>query len=409
VVAALAAVGRLPEREALLVRSWAALVAGRHDEAKSLVDEALARFPDDLEALGQASSIQTQRYDYAGAIPYLERQVALEPEDGATQTTLANLLVELDRREELQRLVVLLEQRTSSPNQERALQWAYVGLGRPDAAVARARTRHERLGTAESRARLLAALGQAGRPAEAEPLVRANLADQPESWTAGVMLADVLAGQGRLREALRAVDEGAYQAQGVVLGDPPMVKAFLLAGLGGPAATWRAAERAVSEDPVEFAFLAIPLALAGDLSHAEEVAAHLPAGAVREQYEALRAWRKGDPLEAASRLGRMLAAGQSPPEGMSPAYLLAEVRSASSDDSGALAAVDRFRRSLPHGWWSGWARLRATLLAAKAHLALGNRDEARREVDRLLADLRRADPDLPLLAEARALRAAMPR
>jgi hypothetical protein len=46
-------------------------------------------------------------------------------------------------------------------------------------------------------------------------------------------------------------------------------------------------------------------------------------------------------------------------------------------------------------------------LKAQAHERLGEREKAIATVDRLLAAWKRADPDLPRLAEAKALRARL--
>jgi cytochrome c-type biogenesis protein CcmH/NrfG len=56
-------------------------------------------------------------------------------------------------------------------------------------------------------------------------------------------------------------------------------------------------------------------------------------------------------------------------------------------------------------WWPGPVTYpRSLLMLAGSLERLGRHDEAARTIERLLALWRRADPDLPLLAEAKALR-----
>jgi hypothetical protein len=74
------------------------------------------------------------------------------------------------------------------------------------------------------------------------------------------------------------------------------------------------------------------------------------------------------------------------------------------EPSEVAAAVERFHRMWPNWLWRGWAWSRSLLLAARAQERLGQPEEARASVERLLGVLRRADPNLRLLAEARALR-----
>ena len=409
VAVAMAAVDRLPAREALLVRSWSAHVEGRQAEAEALADEAVARFPDDLEALDQAAALRRAREDLAGTIPFVERLVALEPETGESQVDLVELLRALDRREELARLVARLEERTASPAVDRAVVRGYLGLGRPEDAVGRARARFEQLGNGVARRLLFGAYEDAGRYAEAEPLLRAMVDDHPDRPHYRFGLVNNLAAQGRLREALRELDEAESRAKGFGPGFADYLRSVLLTLGKDEAALWRAASRAVAADPLLDSTVAIALALRGDLAHAERLAPTLAAGTVRAQYEAVRAWRTGDSAEALGALQRQLETGSEPPGAFHPSYLVAEVSLASGNPAGALAAVDRYRRSKVEGYWRNVTTSRSGLLAARAHLALGHQEEARRELDRLLDGLRRADPDLPVLLEGRALRKTLGR
>jgi hypothetical protein len=93
--------------------------------------------------------------------------------------------------------------------------------------------------------------------------------------------------------------------------------------------------------------------------------------------------------------------------GLPPAYLIAEVSAAAGQDAETVAAVERFLRFPPRGFWRAFAYPRSLFLSAQAHARLGEREEARREIDALLTLWKRADADLSLLRQARALRARL--
>ena len=90
-----------------------------------------------------------------------------------------------------------------------------------------------------------------------------------------------------------------------------------------------------------------------------------------------------------------------------PWFFLATVHGEQGRDREALQATRRFLQAtimeIPHAF----SIPRARLLSARSLERLGERDEALREVDRLLALWKSADADLPELAEARALRARL--
>jgi hypothetical protein len=115
-------------------------------------------------------------------------------------------------------------------------------------------------------------------------------------------------------------------------------------------------------------------------------------------------WRRGERASASASLALLEQRDPWPDDAIAPAYLLAEVAGDGGDPSEVVAAAGRFQRMWPRGLWRGWAWSRSLLLEARAQARLGQPDEALAGVERLLAVLHRADPSLPLLAEARALR-----
>jgi tetratricopeptide (TPR) repeat protein len=76
----------------------------------------------------------------------------------------------------------------------------------------------------------------------------------------------------------------------------------------------------------------------------------------------------------------------------------------------AVKAMKRYRDdpvALEYTLIWGWAYPKSLYLVARCHEELGEPEKAREEVEKLLALWKNADSDLPLLAEARALRARL--
>ncbi len=137
--------GRLAEAEATLRRAvalqpWATLrndlaavltVRGRLDEAEALLGEVLADDPSSGEALTSLGKLRLMRGDPAGALPLLERAVALDPDVPLRRVLQARALSGLSRREEacaaLRRLPQALD-RSLAADVARA--WRDLGCGR---------------------------------------------------------------------------------------------------------------------------------------------------------------------------------------------------------------------------------------------------------------------------------------
>jgi hypothetical protein len=130
--------------------------------------------------------------------------------------------------------------------------------------------------------------------------------------------------------------------------------------------------------------------------------------AERELLGALVTWRSAGAAEALPALRRLArgdprAPADVPPE--APAWFAAECALQAEGGEAALADLHRFQRfHFPLGFWRAWAYPRSLVLEARLLDGLGRRDEARAALDRFGRLWRRADPDQPLLEEARSLR-----
>ncbi|HET9551746.1 MAG TPA: tetratricopeptide repeat protein, partial [Anaeromyxobacteraceae bacterium] len=405
---ALRAASRLPGRDAALVRALEDEIAGRPDDAIRRYEEILARQPDDRDALISAGGLHYARSEWAAASTYYERITSADPGNDFVLDGLVRCLGSLGKRDALRALLDRVRSEPPSPDRTEAIVRGLVWLGEPERAVEAAQRAVAAGGGVPAESLLSSALLVAGRFEEAEALQRRRIASVPKRVPSRWSLAMILAGEGRQREALRVLDEAERTGEGFTASDHAYVRAVVAAATMEPAAVWREAAKAAASNSSDEPRLAVLLALLGDVTHAREIGAAARPGSVeRDQLDALLVWRGGNPVAAQARLFAAEKRDPCPTAGLFPSHLLGEVASAAGDHRNVIGAAQRFGRLWPGGYWFGWASSRMLLLSARAHAALGERAEARTEVDRLLARLRRADPDLPLLGEARALRARL--
>ena len=320
----------------------------------------------------------------------------------------------LGRREDLRALLARVEAGPRSSLRSQALVQAHLWLGEPERALAAAREAVAERGEADV-GLLRIAFTATGDFTAAEAAARRDSRAHPGQARLAVNVARAQIGQGLLHEALRTVDGAATDGIRTSPSDAPgaqeagyrFTRAMLIAAGGDPAAVSREAVRIAAVDRTTYVGpLAVALALLGDDEHAAALAVEAPESA-REAVGAFASARAGNASSAVARLAALESRDPSPAGEIVPAYLMAEIASAAGDHREALAAVGRFRRLPPGGTWFPWAYLRSALIAARAHHALGDDAAARREVNRLLANLARANRDLPLLRDARVLRARL--
>lgn len=407
--AALRNLAHAPPKEAAIIRAWKAWTDGDGEQALSLLGEVLAAHPDDDQALELAGSLQAWRHQYAGALPFLERQLALDPWAERPLDDLVTALTALGRRADLEALVARLRARPPTAASVHALVRAAWWLGDRAEAEGAARAALEAGGGEAALGDLLRVLGGSGHPAEAEALVRPRLAETPDSPYLAMSLANAVAAQGRLAEALRTLDAAEALGPTVRRADYQFSRTYLVAGAGRPDLLWREAARTASLNPAWRSELSVLLALRGDPARAAELAAssRLEPMAAAEA-EALLAWRRdGAPARAVAALLALEERDPWPDAALPPAYLVAEASAAMDDPRQALAALDRFERVWPRGAWRTWAGSRAVWLRAWALDRLGRRDEARAPALALAAQVRKADPGLPIVRDLQALQARL--
>ena len=400
---------RVPAREKTLMLALRAHLDGDDAAALARYRDLLARYPDDKHASAFAADLLLARGDKAGALPFLEQSVAVDPFFERAVRDLVHTLGALGRKDALRERLAAWSRLPPNPALRGARVRGAVWLGDLDGALAAAR---ENLAGATDPSPLVdLAIVQFSRGEfkGSEETLRRAVQDFPGHARPFALVPMTVAAQGRRREAERLFDEENRQA----LDRPAKLNHFNRARLLGtavpPARLFSEVSAAAELDVEMAAALAADLALAGDVEHATVLARRLPPHTSdRELADAALAWRAGDLAGARDRLRALDALDPSPVYGLAPSFLLAELSGAAGDDTATLEAVRRFRSVWAHlGGRGGWTMPRALLLEARALARLGRGEAARAALDRLLAERARADEGDALLAEARVLRASL--
>ncbi len=410
--AAVRFIDRVPPKEQMLIRAWKAHFDGKDDAALEMLTSLIDQQPQDPEAVWEAGDLLYHRSDFAGALSFFERLLTLDPTHGWGLDHLVHGLGALRRREDLRRRV---ESWMGSPQNQttlHALSAAYGWLGDFPAAAAAARREAEVGGGLSAQEDLVFAGIVAGdyRRVEAEIHSLAT-PGSPAPAIGYYALAALDAYQGRRRQGLERFD-ALVRDLGEEAADALFhsFRAHYLAGDGGPGPVWEEARGLLATDPNAAAAHAVSLAYLGDLEHAAELAVHLRPGSPREQtYQAVVVWQRGERGEALRRLREIAARSPFDADfGIAPAYLHGELAARAGADAESVEALLDFQTLfLPTMMWRSWAYPRSQVLAAASLERLGRHAEALEQVDRFLAHWQGADPRLPLLKEARALRARL--
>jgi len=401
-------IDRVPAKERLLFQAWKAHVDGRASDAHALYARAAEAYPLDKEVLYLAGDLFLHEGNAAEALPWFERAVALDP---AWPEAQAHIILD-----------------------------ALPLLGRTDEALSRARRQVERFPGQRSRVMLLNALSSAGQQEEAVEVSRRAAAADPgwlpqqslarslimadrfaeaeailrpfagpsakadERLDAIPLLASALAHQGRRREAIQGIGTLSGVEGAMFQGKPVLLRALrwqLLMNERDRGAALHEAE-AIRADGLFGDGLFTGYLYLGEDRLAAEVAEGDLGPIARQGYEALTAWRRGKSGEAIDRLGKLVA--RDPSQRTFWNWWLAYVAFDARRDAEAVAATTVYENAREQvSVWRGWGLARLLFNKAEAQERMGDRTGAQATIERLLGWWTKADPDLPLLAETRAL------
>jgi tetratricopeptide (TPR) repeat protein len=396
---------RVPPHERQRLEGWAAFLAGRDAEAKSLLLAAARASPGDKLAWYLAGEVPYHRDEYAEAVASFREVYALDPNWlDAGQHLVFGIGVSGDI-DGLRSMIAGLARQGDKP-------WAitlacYARLWTDPASAGDTCLKARELGGEESDRFLAIALLNTGQDERLASHLTAMQREEalrsrgtPARGFPWYMQFILLGVEGRWQELERRAR---------VEGDPTsawfhVTYAELLAGAGDAASVRREALHVIELNPALASSLAVYLAYLGDLPGAADLERFLPAGSPRmKTYQALVRWRQGDLPGAIEDLRRVAAVApvSVEPPSLPALYLLGEALAEAGRDREAVESLQRFRRiPLLTPTWT-WPRSQ-WLLARSLH-RLGNHDGARSILLPLLRAWDHASETQPHLAEARNL------
>ncbi len=398
---------RVPAKERLLIHAWKAVMDHRSEEGHALYARAVETWPQDKEVLFMAGDQYVHEDEWAKGLPYMQKAVALDETFEPALMHLADCLGALGRIEELMAVSRRWSERGPSAPAFWALSMAEAMSGHRDEAVKAARRALDIDGSRFSLGHLVEVLLFAEGYDEVETLLRPVAtpnAPKMDRAHAAPALACALAYQGRRREALRVLDLFPDDLE-EKRGHRDLMKLEFRLGEGATG-TLLADVRAAARQPPPHSekFLAIALAALGDVETAEPLAASLAPGP-RRVYDGVVAWRREDRQGALRKLREAATSGDY--EFRGPAlWFIVRIASETGADDEVIRAAGELRNTYS-GEWRSWGFPQSLYYAALAHERRGERTEARVKLDLLLSMWKHADADLPLLAEAKALRARL--
>ena len=398
-----------PEKVRVWIQALDAYLAGRRDDAIATYQEAWKRWPQDLNAPYQIGDIYRHDDDFEKALPWFERCIQADPEHGWAN---AHLVEALGATGQLEILRLRAEAWKDSPRPRllHALSQAYGWLGQVPAAVQTAQRAIVQGGEHTAFQDLMVATIVAGRYADVERELPTMAAPGSEVRATGYYAqAALLAYQGRTRAGLQVMDallaampDLSHDANYVGL----RLDYLMATGFADALRTDLATLRGFA--PSDAASFAASLAWLGDVAGAVDLAKALHPGSPRAEIaNAVIAVRKGE----AGALDHLHDLAEKTPISVwrvAPLFLYADL----AEQAGRLedaAAAHRRVQSLytARTMWRAWAYPRSLLALARIEAKLGRPAAARPLLDRLLVAFARAEPDHPVLAEARALRARL--
>jgi tetratricopeptide (TPR) repeat protein len=423
---------RLPEKERLLLRSIVAFEDGRFTEAVRLRDQLAEAYPLDKEAVFYAGDLRFHTGQPAEAIPYFLRALQLDPAYGLCGEHLAEALANTVAGDQHLDWLRREAAATTEPNTLRAVARALLSIGQEREAIAVFLRAVKGDGGFWPTPMYASYLTFQGKAPEAEAGLRGELArlsrmtgEEAAGFSDGARagLQWVLVAQGRLAEA------GALD--GMVGGqeEPTAYLQLRQAAVARSPGTLRAAAEelyrgapwskhlSAAEIPQFIGTGTVALADAGDVAGAARLVEGLQAlpawekvhPLARRFMESFPAWRDGNRAHAEEGF-RGHAAHSDLQLRYLGLLLLGDLEQEGGNCAAAVASWEQVRAlrwspaTIEHWTWTYPGMLHSL---ARCYEQAGDLARARERNEELLRRWARADPDLPLLIEARALKARL--
>ncbi len=386
---------RAPAKEAGMIRILSAFLDARFATAREEIRSLAARYPEDRDVAVMAAEVLAWCGEVEGALPYFERALRLASDWDFLRIDQVELLFSVGRGEEARSLAEAGVRKRGTPPARVAAGVARYLAGDVAGGIKAMRAAGDEFPVA--RGYLAIGLAAQGKTEEAHAILAAG-----DEVLAHIFRAMVLASAGRLREGVAQLDAAARLAP-----DAPFMHQVTAAYLATAGDLDAAREQEAQGDFFIAQVDGVALAAIGDQGRLAALRAEVgPETLFQGRFlRALAALEKGDPASALGELRDLDRGGAS----FVP-YFRGLAAGRLGLDQEAVDALRRFDGPLLSGsnaYMAPWLLARARYLRARSLLRLGRPGEARALVDLQLERWRDADPDLPLLAELKALRAEL--
>jgi len=413
--AAAARADELPDKERRLLPIAQAYIARRFDEAQPLLRELVDAYPLDKEVLyvaGEALWHGSSPHGPLEAVALFRRALDLDPAYLVASVHLIQWLGRFGPAEEGVSRARRAAQIAPGPMAHATLARALAFVGDAPGALSTAREAAAAGGgqhfeSAYALAEILFATGEHGA---GEVEIRRWMAPSTPAGDrriAAEFLPVLLAAEGRRREALASLDElSAIECGEDCDYHEGLLRVHVALAGGDRAGALRALRRWRPREPDVAAGHAWLWAWLGDGAAGAMHARRLAPGSRWERWhagaEALRRGRVDDARQILEEVSRQDPSAE-------PLFLLGQAHAEAGRHGEAFRAFDAIAGLHPYyaPHWQASLQPWSLLLASRSLERLGRRDEARARLDRLLALWRSADIDLPLLADARSMRARL--
>ena len=405
-------IDRLPERERFLVRVEKATVDSGWQAALRVLREMEKEYPDDKEMLYNIGDMSYHVADYAAAETYLTRVLDMDRDFERALQHLTWTYREMGQGEKMLEIAKRYVNTSGSSEAYTLLAAAYGMTGRREEGLNAMRAAQELFpDKASPTVELARLLMLEGQDQEAEGEIRSAL-DKLDGFAAVRALRGSLSGiylyRGRFRDAIRETQT--LRRRAVAEKDTGELAAryayeglLMTFGWGWSDSAWAVASRALEfpgpmENDANIPAILSWIQLSGNNWAFADSVSKAKRATVGIFIDAIAACQRGNPQEAQSAVDTLASQGI-PPE---PTQIIHAMLAKCYLDAGEYSSVldiVRLVRKLPVA--RNETYVETFYLRGKAYEGLGEPARARKEYEEFLRLWRNADPDLPILVDAK--------